>query len=96
MPLAEVLERMRSDPEMGPNFTAWRHLPPEPPTLAPFPEALDRRLVEVLARRGIESLYSHQAEAIDAVLAGRNVAVVTPTASGKTLCYNLPVLNAIL
>jgi DEAD/DEAH box helicase domain-containing protein len=96
MPLAEVLERMRSDPEIGANFTAWRHLPPAPPTLAPFPEALDRRLVEVLARRGIESLYSHQAEAIDAVLSGRNVAVVTPTASGKTLCYNLPVLHAIL
>jgi DEAD/DEAH box helicase domain-containing protein len=96
MSLAEVLERVRADPELGPNFTAWNHLPPTSPTLAPFPEGLDRRLVEAMARRGIDRLYSHQAQAIDAVLAGRNVAVVTPTASGKTLCYNLPVLHSVL
>jgi DEAD/DEAH box helicase domain-containing protein len=96
MALAEVLEGMRSDPELGPNFTVWRHLPPSQPSLAPLPEALDRRLGEVMARRGIEHLYSHQTQAIEAVLAGQNVAVVTPTASGKTLCYNLPILHSIL
>src|SRR3990170_1161681 len=96
MSLADVLERVRADPDLGPNFAAWRHLPPAPPTLAPFPEGLDRRLAEALARRGIERLYSHQAQAVEAVLACQNVAVVTPTASGKTLCYNLPVLHAIL
>ena len=96
MSLAQTLERLRSDPELGPNFTAWRHQPASPPALVPFPEKLDRRLAESLARRGIHRLYSHQAEAVDAVLTGRNVAVVTPTASGKTLCYNLPVLQAIL
>ncbi len=53
-------------------------------------------MVEAYARRGIRQLYSHQAEAVGHVLAGRNVVVVTPTASGKTLCYNLPVLDAIL
>ena len=46
--------------------------------------------------RGIERLYTHQAQALAEAAAGRNVCVVTPTASGKTLCYNLPVLNAIL
>ena len=70
--------------------------PPQPPSLSPFPEALDARLKDVLRRRGIERLYSHQAEAVEAVLAGRNVVVVTPTASGKTLCYNLPVLQTLL
>ncbi|MFP4482273.1 MAG: DEAD/DEAH box helicase [Thermovirgaceae bacterium] len=49
-----------------------------------------------LTRRGIESLYSHQAKAIEATLSGRNVVTVTPTASGKTLCYNIPVLDAIM
>src|SRR3989337_1044116 len=96
MPLEQALERLKSDKELGHNFVEWRHVPSSPPTFAPFPAALDGRLTEALAHRGIEQLYSHQAEAVEAVLAGRNVAVVTPTASGKTLCYNLPVLQTVL
>jgi len=96
MSLAQVIERIRSDGDLAANFAAWRVLPAQPPSLSPFPVGLDAGLKEVLRRRGIEQLYSHQAEAIDAVLAGRNVAVVTPTASGKTLCYNLPVLQTLL
>jgi DEAD/DEAH box helicase domain-containing protein len=57
---------------------------------------LDRRLVTALKARGVESLYTHQVHAIEAVTRGEHIAVVTSTASGKTLCYNLPVLNAIL
>jgi DEAD/DEAH box helicase domain-containing protein len=76
--------------------TAVRRLPAVAANCAPFPPGLHPRLVEALGRRGIEQLYSHQAEAIDHVLAGRHVVVVTPTASGKTLCYNAPVLSAIL
>jgi DEAD/DEAH box helicase domain-containing protein len=63
----------------------FREIPPE----------VDERLRAALARRGIARLYSHQAEAFEHIQAGRNV-VVTPTASGKTLCYNLPVLNLLL
>ena len=63
---------------------------------APFPEGVDERLHSVLADRGITRPYVHQAEAIGHALAGRHVVVVTPTASGKTLCYNVPVLAAIL
>ncbi|PYR64962.1 MAG: helicase [Acidobacteria bacterium] len=63
---------------------------------APFPDAVDARLRQVLAARGIEQLYTHQSAAIDHTLAGRNVVITTPTASGKTLCYNAPVLSAIL
>ncbi len=63
---------------------------------APLPEGLRPELVEALARRGVERLYSHQAEAYEAVRAGRHLVVVTPTASGKTLCYNLPVLQKLL
>ncbi|HSP54862.1 MAG TPA: DEAD/DEAH box helicase, partial [Dehalococcoidia bacterium] len=96
MALAEALEQIRHDPELGPNFVEWRELPAVPACRAPLPGSLDPRIVDALRHRGIDSLYSHQAQAIEAVLAGRNVAVVTPTASGKTLCYNVPVLNAIL
>ena len=50
----------------------------------------------MLRARGIDQLYTHQAAAIDGVLRGEHVCVVTSTASGKTLCYNLPVLNTLL
>ena len=52
--------------------------------------------MDALRARGVQQLYTHQAEALAHTLAGRSVVVTTPTASGKTLCYNLPVLNAIL
>ncbi len=63
---------------------------------APLPAGLRSELVGALARRGIERLYSHQADAYEAVRKGRHLVVVTPTASGKTLCYNLPVLQRLL
>ncbi|ODS55755.1 MAG: helicase [Acidobacteria bacterium SCN 69-37] len=78
------------------HVTAVRRLPAVPADYAPFPASLDDRLRRALAARGIEQLYTHQAAAVDHALAGRNVVVVTPTASGKTLCYNLPVLGSIL
>ena len=76
--------------------TAIRRLAAREPRYAAFPDAVHAALREVLARRGVEQLYTHQAAAIEHVLARRNVVVTTPTASGKTLCYNAPVLNAIL
>jgi DEAD/DEAH box helicase domain-containing protein len=79
-----------------PVLAALRRFPPEPGIYAEFPDGLHPKLREVLARRGIERLYVHQREAYDAAAAGRHVVVVTPTASGKTLCYNLPVLDGIL
>jgi DEAD/DEAH box helicase domain-containing protein len=63
---------------------------------AALPADLRPELVAALARRGIERLYSHQASAYEAVRKGRHLVVVTPTASGKTLCYNLPVLQRLL
>jgi DEAD/DEAH box helicase domain-containing protein len=59
-------------------------------------DTLVARLRRALERRGISQLYVHQAEAFGHLAAGRNVVVTTPTASGKTLCYNLPVLNGVL
>jgi DEAD/DEAH box helicase domain-containing protein len=63
---------------------------------APLPADLRPELVTALAGRGIQRLYSHQADAYEAVRKGRHLVVVTPTASGKTLCYNLPVLQRLL
>ncbi len=77
-------------------ITAVQEIPERPAAWAPMPEWLRPELAEAYRAKGIERLYSHQAAAAESVRAGRNVVVVTPTASGKTLCYNLPVLNAIL
>jgi DEAD/DEAH box helicase domain-containing protein len=77
-------------------ITAIRRLLAQPATFAPFPGSIDDRLKDALTGRGIEQLYTHQATAIEHALAGRNVVITTPTASGKTLCYNAPVLNSIL
>ena len=57
---------------------------------------MDARLRAALQKRGISRLYAHQADAFDEIERGRNVVIPTPTASGKTLCYNLPVLNRLL
>jgi len=78
------------------HVTAVRRLPEVAAQYAPFPEGLDSRLTSALATRGISQLYTHQAEVIGHALAGRHAVVITPTASGKTLCYNAPVLNSIL
>jgi DEAD/DEAH box helicase domain-containing protein len=80
----------------GSPVRAIRHQPSKPARFAAFPEQLDARLRSALHSRGIENLYIHQAAAVEHALRGRNVAIVTPTASGKTLCYNLPVLNTLL
>jgi DEAD/DEAH box helicase domain-containing protein len=78
------------------HVTAVRRLPAVEAQVVPFPEALDGRLQQALQSRGIHSLYVHQRECLDHALGRRNVVVVTPTASGKTLCYNAPILNAVL
>ena len=64
-------------------------------TTAPLPPEVDSRVVAALAARGITSLFEHQAEAWSAAARGEHVAVTTGTASGKTLAFNLPVLDAI-
>jgi DEAD/DEAH box helicase domain-containing protein len=76
--------------------TAVRRLPARQGEYAPFPAEFDAVVREILCGRGIEQLYTHQASAITHALGGRNVVITTPTASGKTLCYNAPVLGAIL
>lgn len=96
MSLEYVLESLRCDPEFMGNVCAWERLPARPARYAEFPSALDARLIGALRQLGTAPLYTHQVAAVEAALAGENVVVVTGTASGKTLCYNLPVLQTML
>ena len=77
-------------------LTAVRQLPAREAKFCPMPGWVTSALVEAYRKKGIRELYSHQAAMAELVRKGRNAVVVTPTASGKTLCYNLPVLNAVL
>ena len=94
--LGEILDDLLISASTGRCITASRHFPARPAVLAPFPPSLDPRIGEALRARGIEQLYSHQARAWELVEQGKNVVVVTPTASGKTLCYNLPALQSLI
>ncbi len=96
MQIRELLDELLTSLETGPLITAVRHFDAKPPVFAPFPSSLDPRIVEALKARGVQQLYSHQAKAFDTVAKGEHLVVVTPTASGKTLCYNLPVLQALV
>ena len=96
MNVAQIIDRLKADHSFRASLTAWRALPARPAQYAGFPDAVHPKLIEGLGKHGIRDLYTHQREAVDAVLGGENVCVVTPTASGKTLCYNLPVLNRLI
>ena len=94
--LEQLIGRLKKTPSFMENVTHWETIPAKEASFAPFPAELDNRLPPVLAQRGVYKLYSHQREAFDLAATGKDICVVTPTASGKTMCYNLPVLNAIL
>ncbi len=93
--LKEIEEKFRASRAQG-GVTAIRHFPAREPRVAPFPSTLPARLVEILKARGFTSLYTHQALSFTLAREGKNLVVVTPTASGKTLCYNLPILSELM
>ena len=82
--------------EYAGDITLDHVVPASPANFVPLPDDLHPELAQALKRRGVDRLYSHQAEAYTAVRGKRHLVVVTPTASGKTLCYNLPVLQRLL
>src|SRR5216683_1232650 len=92
----EVLDVLAARDVHGEILTAVRRYPAREAQWANFPAWTHIELKAAYAGKNIRQLYSHQAAAAEAVHAGKNIVVVTPTASGKTLCYNLPILNAIL
>ena len=96
MNLPQILQQLRNDRAFMANVTTWKMLPAMAAAYADFPQAMHPALVQAVQSRGIRRLYTHQAEAVAHILEHENVVVVTPTASGKTLCYNLPVLNTVI
>ncbi|MGX4585085.1 DEAD/DEAH box helicase [Paenibacillus chitinolyticus] len=89
--LAELIQELRTDE----NIVNWHEIEPQEAKTKAIPGSVDARIKSALTKRGITDLYTHQHTAYETVHTGQNIVAVTPTASGKTLCYNLPVLQAI-
>jgi DEAD/DEAH box helicase domain-containing protein len=94
-PTDAVLARLLDEPSLARGVVHHEVIPAREPAYGDLPAALDPRIVDALRSRGIERLYTHQVEAVTAVLDGQDIVVVTPTASGKSLCYALPILQSI-
>jgi len=93
--LREMVEKLASAGQPH-EVTTVRHIPAREAEWTPMPAWVRPELAEAYRDKGVKRLYTHQAEAAERVRRGENIVVVTPTSSGKTLCYNLPVINAIL
>ncbi|MBN1231018.1 MAG: DEAD/DEAH box helicase [Anaerolineales bacterium] len=96
MSINQLLSHWRSEPSIGGNIEDWRIIPARFAQTTAFPRDINIILKQAAYRMGISDLYSHQYSSWEKIQSGKNVVVVTGTASGKTLCYNLPVLNCIL
>ncbi len=89
--LSELIKELRENE----NIINWHEIEPREAKTRPLPSSVDDRIKNALQKRGIGDLYSHQYTAYETLRKGENIVAVTPTASGKTLCYNLPVLQSI-
>ncbi len=96
MNVDQIVEKFKSDKTFMNSVSSWVELPAKKAEYADFPAGVEKKVIEALSQKGIFRLYTHQAEAVQHILAGENVTVVTPTASGKTLCYNIPVVNHLM
>ncbi|MCR2820201.1 DEAD/DEAH box helicase [Lederbergia panacisoli] len=92
----DILTELKTNPTFKNNIVSWHTLEEEPAKTTPFPSELHPDLAKSLHNKGIKELYTHQKEAFQMAMAHKSITAVTPTASGKTLCYNLPVLQTIL
>ncbi len=90
-----MLESIKASPDYRNQIAYVKHIPRRNPRYVEITPPVTGRVGEALQRLGIHQFYSHQAEAIEAVRRGENIVVVTGTASGKTLTYNVPVLEAL-
>ncbi len=96
MTVSSFIDEIRAQSEYRDQIVHVEHLPPRPPAFREPAEPLHQRLESALRAAGLYPLYTHQAMAVDLARSGENVAVVTGAASGKTLCYNVPVLQSIM
>jgi len=96
MSLSNLLSHWRAKATIGTNVVEWRTIPGRAASYINFPEDIHPQIINALNQLGITALYTHQADAFDQVKAGNNPIIITGTASGKTLAYNLPILNNLL
>ena len=94
MDICQLLEQIQLRSDYAGQLVHLEELPARPGQFAEPSDPLPATLVELLARRDIERLFSHQVTALDAARRKQDAVVVTGTASGKTLCYNLPILES--
>ena len=96
MNVDQLIDSLREDRDFLSCVSNWQVLPAREASYAAWPAGVQEKLIRALGARGIARLYTHQAAAVDKALRREDVCVVTPTASGKTLCYNVPILSEIL
>ncbi|MEH7157328.1 DEAD/DEAH box helicase [Neobacillus drentensis] len=94
--LQEILTDLKINEQFKENIVTWHTIEEKHAQIVPFPDDLNPLLKSALNSRGIERLYTHQKSAYQNIIDRKSIVAVTPTASGKTLCYNLPVLQTIL
>jgi DEAD/DEAH box helicase domain-containing protein len=94
--LQEILVELKINDNFKENIVTWQTIEEKPAQTVSLPQDLHQAIKEALTSKGIENLYTHQKSAYEKIMNGNSIVAVTPTASGKTLCYNLPVLQTIL
>ncbi|MGE8204289.1 DEAD/DEAH box helicase [Heyndrickxia sp. NPDC080065] len=94
--LHEVIKMLKEDADISRHIVHWNTLEEKKEKIVPLPESIHPQIKISLENRGISNLYTHQRSAFDQAMQGKSFVAVTPTASGKTLCYNLPVLQTIM
>jgi DEAD/DEAH box helicase domain-containing protein len=94
--ITQLVDWIKNEESIKNNISHWETIGNKEATYSSFPSQIDQKIVNALNKRGITSLYSHQYDAFISAYRQENVVAITPTASGKTLCYNLPVLQEVL
>lgn len=90
------IEPLSQDPQLSKRVSHIEIIKEKEAEFSDFPSDMHETLIAALRNSGIKQLYSHQIQSYSLLKEGKNIVVVTPTASGKTLCYNIPVINTIL
>ena len=94
--LQQLIEHFKKDDDFNKQIVHWHTIDEKPAQLVDMPLEINEKIKNALQKRGIEKLYTHQHSAFQLAMQGKSFTAVTPTASGKTLCYNLPVLQSIM
>lgn len=94
--LDELINFWKNEPDIMDAITHWETIAPSYGQFVDFPNGIDQRLLDTLRTQEIHQLYQHQSDAYEYIQEGKDVVIVTGTASGKTLCYTLPIAQTIL